>query len=272
MSAPTPPRLYSCYFTGTKDVDIRHWSALAKVLTYTAEKHCAQWTRTIEAITPEHVTSAIGRISHVYNTQKLEWWCDFVAHAAIGDRVLLIDADTAILRQLDDIWEREFDVAYTIRDRSGSKLPINGGVVFIRVNERSKAFVEAWRAENRRMLLDKNWRMNYGEYGGINQASWMTLVKRKDAGVRALQLHCREWNCEDSTWRTFDPLRTRILHIKSELKRGVFAGQNQRVQPHLRVLVSRWRHLEEQAECERRLRANVPQPDGRRSTDVGAEA
>lgn len=271
MNGPTPPHLYACYFTGTKDVDIRQWSALAKVMAFTAEKHCHHWTRTIEAITPEKVTSAIGRISHVYNTQKLEWWCDAIANASLGDRVLLIDADTAILRSIDDIWEKDFDVAYTIRDRAATKLPINGGVVFVRVSDASKAFVEAWRAENRRMLLDKHWRMNYGEYGGINQASWMTTVKRKDAlGVHALQLHCREWNCEDSTWRTFDPMRTRILHIKSELKRAVFSGPNQRVQPFLRPLAAKWKDIEQQAE--RRLEQDVPQPDGRRITDAGATA
>jgi hypothetical protein len=243
----TAPQLQACYFPGAADADIRQWSSLARVLTHTAAQHCPTWTRTILAISPPKVTSAINRRSHISNSQKLEHWCDLIAAAPLGERILLIDADTAILRPLDDIWERDFDLAYTERDRSVTRFPINGGVLFVRVSESAKAFVEAWRLENRRMLTLKDWRATYGVFGGINQAAFMvTLKRRKDFGTAALALPCREWNCEDSSWRKFDKATTRILHVKSELKRNAFSRYAP-IRGDLQPLVTIWRQLDTQA-------------------------
>lgn len=243
----TAPQLHACYFPGAGDADVRQWSSLARVLAYTAARHCPNWTRTIRAISPLKVTSAINRRSHISNSQKLEHWCDLIAAAPLGARILLIDADTAILRPLDDIWERDFDLAYTERDRSVTRFPINGGVLFVRVSEAAKAFVEAWRIENRRMLTLKDWRATYGVFGGINQAAFMVTLKRiADVGATALGLPCREWNCEDSSWRHFDPATTRILHIKSELKKNAFSRYAP-IRCDLQPLVGLWRHLDTQA-------------------------
>lgn len=243
----TPPQLQACYFASTGDADIRQWSSLARVLAFTSAQHCPDWTRRILSIRPSKVASAINRRSHINNSQKLEHWCDLIAAAPLGERILLIDADTAILRPLDDIWERDFDVAYTERDRSVMRFPINGGVLFVRVTEAAKAFVEAWRLENRRMLTLKDWRATYGVFGGINQAAFMvTLKRRADFGAAALALPCREWNCEDSSWRTFDPARTRILHVKSELKRNVFSRYAP-IRGDLQPLVAIWRQLDKDA-------------------------
>ncbi len=243
----TAPRLIACSFPGGRDATGRSsaaiWPRLAHVLAYTAAQHCPEWDVQIRTVTPPAMTSALGVSSHVHNTQKMDLWFDAVAAAADGDRLLLIDADTVILRSLDDVWAEPFDFGYTIKP---SRFPFNSGVVFLRISPAVRFFMLTWRNENRRMLKDphhhQTWRR---QYGGINQAALGSVLKQGKASkltVRALP--CVEWNCEDSSWPQFDPAVTRILHIKSALRRAVF---NILPSPALTPLVKRWRDLEQQA-------------------------
>lgn len=216
----TPPRLVCCYFgEGYQG----QWPRLAHVLAYTADQQCAGWDVRIRTLEAEARPSATGVESHVHNTQKLEHWCREVEAAPDGTRMLLIDADTIILRPLDAVWDLAFDVAYTVRPAL-CRLPFNAGVVFLRVSPAVRAFMAAWRDANARMLGDRRlhhaWRATFG---GINQASLgHTLASPVAADVDLVQLPCAEWNCEDASWMSFDPAVTRIVHIKSTLRRAIF--------------------------------------------------
>lgn len=218
MSAPL---LYGCYFgLGLQ----RQWPRLARVLVAAATRHCPEWTVRVDSLPPP---KPVPRASpgHVANTHKLDRWCEVIAGAAAGDRVLLVDVDTVVLRSLAPIWDQTFDVAYTIRP-DGTRFPINAGVVAVQVNPRSRAFLTAWRDENRRMLADPArhlpWRKRYG---GINQSALGAVLASPAARQATLvQLPCVEWNCEDSTWASFDPAVTRILHVKSQLRLAIFQG------------------------------------------------
>jgi hypothetical protein len=237
------PSLVACYFDGMDGATI--WPRLARVLAYTASQHCPGWDVQIQATTPAPLKSALGIISHVHNTQKMEHWYEAVQRAPDGARLLLIDADTMILRSLDDVWTGEFfDYAYTTKK---SKYPFNSGVVFLRVSDRTRAFMKTWRDENVRMLGDRVhhqvWRR---KYGGINQAALgFALESSLTAGLTVRQLPCLEWNCEDNSWPSFDPAVTRIVHLKSALRRAALSiGPNL---PVHRPLVTRWRRLEREA-------------------------
>lgn len=233
------PGLYACYFGAGLQ---RQWPRLAHVLTATARQHCPDWTVWVESLpSPKAVLRATP--GHVANTHKLDRWCEMVTSAPDGARVLLIDADTVILRSLDPIWEQLFDVAYTIRPVP-SRFPINAGVVAVRVNARSRAFVTAWRDENRRMLADPArhlpWRK---KFGGINQSALGAVLASKATRELGLtQLPCAEWNCEDSTWSAFDPAVTRILHVKSQLRLAIFQGVSGAAR--WKPLVALWRARE----------------------------
>ena len=236
----TPPLLYACYFgTGNQ----KQWPRMASVLAFTAAQHCPGWTIQLERIA-EPPTARSASDGERANTSKLDRWFDVIAAQPDGARVLLIDVDTAILRPLDPVWDRAFDVAYTVRP-TASKFPLNAGVVFVRTGPRALAFMRAWRDENRRMRTDPQrhteWRRRYA---GMNQAALGCLLEspdRPDADL--LTLPCREWNCEDSTWQFFDADVTRILHLKSQLRLALFHGVVGR--PYLRPLVKRWRALEQ---------------------------
>jgi len=231
--------IYACYFgAGVKD----QWPRLARVLAYTAAQHCAAWTLQIDAI---GYPRPLARVSagYVDNTHKLDRWCEVVAAAADGTQLLLIDADTVILRPLDSVWETAFDVAYTTRPAT-SRFPLNAGVIFVRVSDRSRAFLRAWRDENRQMLKDTDrhqpWRK---KFGGINQAALgAVLASPRAADMAIARLPCAEWNCEDSTWPLFDPAVTRILHVKSQLRLAIFQGVSGAAR--WKSLVALWRARE----------------------------
>lgn len=232
------PRLIAPWFGGTP------YRRMAQVLAYTAEIHCHGWDRAIDRITPATLDRhPSASDSHLANTQKMEAWYQAVMASPDGARVLLLDADTFITRPLDDIWDEPFDFAYTVKP---SRFPHNSGVVFIRVSPRSRAFVETWRNENLRMLREEahhqEWRR---KYGGINQASLgYALETGLAAAIRILPLPCVEWNCEDSSWANFDPAVTRVVHVKSRLRRAIFMEGGFGTPKHIKRLAAEWRGLE----------------------------
>lgn len=235
------PRLVSCYFGAPGDA----WTRMADVLRYTAAQRCSHWDRTIEAIGPATCKSAIGAYQHAANAHKQAYWAEAVNRAPDGARILLIDADTAILRPLDGAWSHEFDFAYTIR--VGSRFPLNGGVVFLRVNDKTREFMRRWHERTSINLADPNARTTWRrDYGGVAQAALVTLLNQRDHGLALRKLHCVEWNCEDSSWHAFAPMVTRILHIKSALRHCVFGTKAIHI-PAIKRLAVKWRALEDDA-------------------------
>lgn len=233
------PRLEACYF-GAGPADA--WPRMARILEATARRHCPDWDIHVRPITPDPPrVSAINIPSLARNTEKMDEWYRIVEAAPEGDRILLCDADMFVNQPLAPVWDLSFDIAYTTKP---SKFPFNSGVVFLRVNDRSRAFVRDWWAENVRMLGDKSYHQPWrAKYGGINQAALGAILNRGGLeGLEVLQLPCRDWNCEDSSWSTYDPKRTRLIHVKSALRRALFQGERSR--PEFIALVREWRRLE----------------------------
>lgn len=233
------PRIESVWFGGER------YERLAKVFEATARRHCQDWTITVRRVSeqalPRHRSANQG---HVANTQKLDHWNDIVQEAPNGARILLIDADTVILHPIDDIWEQGFDIAYTTKR---SQFPFNLGVIFVRISEPVKAFFAAWAAQNCRMLTHKVIHRQYRDrFGGINQASFgRTLETPAVLGLNLVGIPCSTWNCEDSAWADFDPASTRILHVKSALRRALFDNDRDALaKPCVSRLVEMWKALE----------------------------
>lgn len=228
------PSLEACYFDGMRAAGRaaifqgqperkRHadiYERMAKVLEYSAHKHCKGWDVNVAHLTPPNYVSIMGNQSHVWNTQKLEHWRRRTLDAPNGAELLLIDGDMIVMKPLDDIWRIDFDVAYTLRD-GGSRLPLNGGVVFVRVSDATRAFIDRWWEVNVKFLGNsqqhRHWR---AKYAGINQASFGYLLEHEVGALKIHKLRCSEWNlCE---WERHDPLAARIIHIKSGLRRVLF--------------------------------------------------
>ena len=232
-------RLVSCYFGGEE------WGRLARVLEFSARRHCPGWDIEVKRLDPPERTHSLSA-SRVANTHKLDWWTAQAEAAEDGERLLLIDTDTMILGPLDDAWAEEFDFGYTVKEGT---FPFNAGVIFLRISDRSRAFMRAWRDENRRMFEDparhEPWRRRFA---GMNQAALGKLLTEDAAGaagVRLGRLPCAVWNCENATWGSFRSGVTRIVHIKDGLRPAALGiGANS---PRFAALVRLWRSLERDA-------------------------
>ena len=234
------PLLFSCWWHA-------QFSRLAPVLEYSARVHCPDWDIRIEKLgRPQGLTSAMGVSAHEDNTHKLDRWRRVVDEAPDGTPILLIDTDTVILRPLDDVWKSSFDVAYTDKP-AGSRFPLNGGVMFLRANLQSRAFVGRWADQNRTFLSDRSYKTSSVRrtFGGINQAALGSILRENERGgsrVSVLALSCAEWNCEDETWEKFGP-QTRILHVKSGLRREILKLQGPRPKFAHRAAVDAWKRM-----------------------------
>lgn len=242
------PRLESLYF----GAEGSRYARMARVLDYTARRHCPNWAINVRAVEPEPVQGLQRETLLVVNTQKLDLWCRTIIEAPVGDRICLMDSDTLLVNGLDDAWDLDFDFAYTVRDYI---IPINAGVLFVRVTPETKAFMQRWSDVNAAMYADVPYHLQWKEkYGGMTQASLGSILESDDHGLNLLTLPCREWNCEDSSWGEFDPAVTRVLHIKSGLRELIFRGDvgppqypgwtNEMLMP----LADHWKALEREAE------------------------
>lgn len=236
----TTPRLVSCYFGGSPD-----WDRMARVLEFSARRHCAGWEIDVRRIPPPPATHSLSANKNG-NTHKLDWWTDQVERAEDGSRLLLIDTDTMVLGPLDEAWDEDFDFGYTVK---ACRYPFNAGVIFLRVSDRVKAFMRHWRAENRRMFQDSRYHEPwYRRFGGLNQAALGKMLTEKVAdgmGVKLGTLPCATWNCENATWEEFKAGVTRIVHLKNGLRLAALATGEGSVK--LMPLVRIWRAMEREA-------------------------
>lgn len=230
----TAPILYSCWFhVPDKGAHPGEWyTRHARVLEHTARVNTPGWDVRVTRIGPPPPRRAArgggSAVSYVYNTHKLEDWLRATEACQDGDRLLLIDSDTMILKPLDPVWEQDFDVAYTEK-RGRTRLPLNGGVVFVRVSPRSRDFMRAWFRWNLKLLSDGPLHRRYWQtYAGMNQAALGALLENEGPSLATVgTLRCEEWNCESAMWATFDPENPpRIVHVKGALRRGLMGTRD----------------------------------------------
>lgn len=166
-----------------------------------------------------------GKACFSSNNLKLKIWLDELNKLPDGENVLFLDADMLCLKNPVELFDRDFDIAYTVRPRK--KPPINGGCVYIKNNERSRAFIKRWQEIDEKMYnspgFHKPWRV---KYAGMNQAAFGYLFEHKDewAGAKLVPVPCEQWNCCNETWRLINE-HTRLVHIKGPLRRACLSGK-----------------------------------------------
>lgn len=180
------------------------------------------------------------------NARKARAWADVVATAADGELLVLLDADTFVLRSLADAPAvvGDADLAIT-RYRPPTRHPINTGVVLVRVGPTTREFFDAWHTATLRMLSDRalygQWR---GQAGGVHQSAlaWLRAEGAAD-GVAIRELDAAEWNCGGWRHETILP-ETRIVHLLQKLRRLVQGRTSASAGPKTRALAARWKELE----------------------------
>jgi hypothetical protein len=189
------------------------FSDLVRVLEYSAGKFCPrakfELVRLRAPNDPGTFTS---------NTVKMREWLRVLGET--GDDVVFMDGDMLILRDIASAFDDDFDVGYTARTQP-TKIPMNGGVVFVKNTPAARHFMEMWNAADDKMYANgafhQQWRT---KYSGINQAAFGYMIERAQHGAKLRAFPCREWNaCGGTDWCNLSS--TRILHVKSDLRRMV---------------------------------------------------
>jgi len=229
------PLLYSVYFPGSDQ-----YPRLARVLEATARRWAPSWEIRVDAM-PAPVLRSSVRQAATDNHAKLGYWADAVDAAPDGRLLLLVDADTFVAAPLEPLERLDFDLAYTVRE--AVRFPMNGGVVAVKVNARTRSAVRAWYEIDRAFLLDPALCEPFRRvYGGQNQASFGAALEGGTFGeLSLLTLPCKEWNAEETAWSSFRPGETRIVHVKAALRAHAFGVD---AHPSTRALAEHWRRLE----------------------------
>ena len=169
------------------------------------------------------------------NSVKLYAWVDWLKNTDFQN-VVFMDCDMLVLKPFNEVFEKEFDVCYTYRE----KLPFNGGVVFARNNKYTQDFFSKWAKVNDKMMKNpsfhKPWR---SVYAGINQSAFGYLLENKpNCHIEAVP--CSIYNAVDENWRDIDK-DCKVIHYKSELRRAVVGS---RYAPWIQNLVDLWNQYE----------------------------
>lgn len=142
------------------------------------------------------------------NTAKLDIWADH-----FDQDTIFIDCDMMLLEDISDGFKYVENVGYTIRKHT--RMPFNGGVVFMRHTEYAKKFLDKWREVNKEMYYDPAFHNKYRKtYGGINQASfgWMLESGWKADRVPEVYNLCQPF----ANWQ-----EAKMIHVKSQLRKDV---------------------------------------------------
>ena len=171
---------------------------------------------------------------------KFEYWNELVQTET--EALALMDCDMLVLRPLEPIFDDpDFDIAYTVRP---GPIPFNSGVVYVRPNERSRAFFSYWGRMARWVVSQGSHGLKLLEkYAGVQQYAFslaLEEVKRQHdpeglhyptgperwdlSGCKMKAVQCAEWNSTGVTWKEFSP-GTRVIHVKALLRDHIFGDR-----------------------------------------------
>ena len=104
------------------------------------------------------------------NVLKLEKWNETVQNSNTGDKVVLLDCDTLVMKDFSSVFDDDFNIAFT--DKPNPKGTFNGGVIFVNINDISKEFFNIFLDINYKMIENIQFHMKYRNlYSGMNQSA-----------------------------------------------------------------------------------------------------
>lgn len=152
--------------------------------------------------------------SAIHNTKKLDIWRDFINKCENGENVIIIDSDMIILEDISEVFNKDFDICYT--RRSNTKTPINGGILFVKVSDKTKNFFNEYVKINYKMFIDENFHKIWREkYKGMNQAAFGYLLKNySDKNLKFSNVPCEIYNACEPEWKNINTKKIKVLHLK----------------------------------------------------------
>jgi len=193
------------------------YKTLLDVLEYSAKTNMPDAEFIAFNIDAPQVEELPGQKMLISNTVKLKIWVEQLQKARKGDKLAFFDADMLIMRDFSQVFNYNFDVAYTYRMDYG-RLPLNGGVMFAKPTRKAKSFFRKFLEINNYFLTHKKEHDEFRRiYAGMNQAAMGWMLERSNHRANILGLPCPLWNVCNEDWHQMRP-DAYILHIKSRLR------------------------------------------------------
>lgn len=238
-------RVMSAFFDSDRSDGM--YERFLKVWEYSAKKNSGGIVDVVKIPPPKTVGG--DPYLHNANHAKLKVWRDYIE--SVNDDVVLMDADTLVLRDLTHVFEKNrFDVAVTTRDRT-TRLTINGGVVFVRNTPEALGIINLWHLSDIELHNDKKLHERFrAKYGGMNQSSYGYMITKKMPG-KIIELPCSVYN-QVEWWRN-RKVKPCVVHYKSQLRHAVLSKRHTNaVSYNMRDAVGVWRKYEEEMRADSR--------------------
>lgn len=180
----------------------------------------------------------------VNNTAKLAVWIDVMERTE--EDFIFMDCDMLVTGDMSSAWENKFDIAYTTLRQE--KININGGVMFIRNNEKSRHFMRQMHEVNDRMYTIPEIHWPYRQkYAGMNQAAFGYMLEHPDecGGCILTPLPAHIYNCCNGEWINYSN-ETVCIHYKSGLRYAALNQQDTRITAQMKPLADLWKRYEKE--------------------------
>jgi len=177
---------------------------------------------------------------------KIEYQKDIVNKT--NDNIILSDCDMLMLNSVEDVFNLDFDIAFTTREN----LFLNTGIIFIKSpGEKIKEFFEKWNEKVNYLYRnpDKLEKNKKRFTNGLNQCSLGLILEeyenKNKKNLKIKYLPSSIYNSCQDTWETLND-ETRIVHIKSELRDSlklVLDGKEniENIEPkYLQPIIEKW--------------------------------
>lgn len=159
----------------------------------------------------------VNRIAH-----KTLLWADAAARHK-HERIVFVDVDMLILKDLSGFFDDSFDIAFTYKDE---QYPVNTGTFLACGSTATEEFFKKWHSETKKILSDPLLRARATSssypYGAPDQMAFYTLIEFKRGSteyavtVGGKRLRCKGLPCELLNETNSRPLNDRmhIIHYK----------------------------------------------------------
>jgi len=179
----------------------------------------------------------------VSNTVKLNKWVEELNNCDDDDNVIFLDCDMLLIGPLFDVFEKDFDIAYTKREE-WHKLPLNGGAIYVKVNNKTRLFFNMFKEINNKMYNNPEFHQKWRDkYAGINQAAFGYLLENKDYNARIIDIPCSKWNVCRFKQESVDK-DARLIHFKGSLRKALFSKDP--VPKDIEFLVKKWKETKKE--------------------------
>lgn len=173
-----------------------------------------------------------ARSSYAANAAKSSLWAARVEAAQDGEIVILLDSDVYVRGSLAELVPPDRNLVVTPKYWADSepllnnrRLPINCGVIGVRVTKHARDAISYWDDVTQRMLADRTLHARWeARWGGIHQAALGYVRDHSPMLLEAAKIGyapAARWNaCHGPLW-TADPEGVSVVHVKSDLRQRV---------------------------------------------------